>query len=177
MALPHGKRKIESIDLTGAEDEKENFKHQRKSYHTPPSSGTSSYQSKTTSSHDQSSENVYQTPASSAQFEQFKPYAAARDNSWDLQPWVNPSTQDDADAEIEADDEFDVEKSQTYVLYGVMPTKVVGVRYYNGRATVGELVVIKREPSNPVSAATINPTTHTPSDHPSMTAMPFASTM
>ena len=33
-------------------------------------------------------------------------------------------------------------------LYGTLQTKIVGVRYYNGYATMGEHVLIKREPGN-----------------------------
>ena len=33
-------------------------------------------------------------------------------------------------------------------LYGILQTKIVGVRYYNGYATLGEHVLIRREPSN-----------------------------
>lgn len=35
-------------------------------------------------------------------------------------------------------------------LYGTLDTKIVGVRYYNGVASPGEVVICKREPSNPV---------------------------
>lgn len=37
----------------------------------------------------------------------------------------------------------------TYVI-GVLTTKIVGVQYYNGYATEGEFVIIRREPTNPV---------------------------
>lgn len=36
----------------------------------------------------------------------------------------------------------------SYSLYGVLPAKIVGCRYYNGMATVGELVITRREPHN-----------------------------
>ena len=48
------------------------------------------------------------------------------------------STQDDA---FGAADE-------TFELYGILGTKIVGVQYYNGHATVGEHVLIRREPRN-----------------------------
>lgn len=35
-------------------------------------------------------------------------------------------------------------------LYGTLDTKIVGVRYYNGVASPGEVVICKREPTNPV---------------------------
>ena len=61
---------------------------------------------------------------------------------------------DDADAEIETD-EFDDDNYQRFELYGTMSTKIVGIRYYNGTATVGEFCVVRREPSNPVSLPTL----------------------
>lgn len=70
--------------------------------------------------------------------------------------WLAPSTQmlrEDADAEIETD-EFDDDRYQRYELYGTMSTKVVGIRYYNGTATVGEFCTVRREPSNPVGHST-----------------------
>ncbi|KAF1845826.1 uncharacterized protein K460DRAFT_286410 [Cucurbitaria berberidis CBS 394.84] len=41
------------------------------------------------------------------------------------------------------------EREYSYALYGAMHGKIVGVRYYNGYATVGEMVVCRREPTNP----------------------------
>jgi SWI/SNF-related matrix-associated actin-dependent regulator of chromatin subfamily A3 len=58
------------------------------------------------------------------------------------------------------DDEFtddeldDVTLSQSfrdhseYVLYGTINTKAVGCRFYNGYVTMGEMVLIRREPNN-----------------------------
>ncbi|KAK8224942.1 SNF2 family N-terminal domain-containing protein [Phyllosticta capitalensis] len=34
------------------------------------------------------------------------------------------------------------------ILYGILPSKIVGVRYYNGNANIGEMVMNRREPSN-----------------------------
>ena len=36
-----------------------------------------------------------------------------------------------------------------FELYGVLPTKIVGCRFYNGYATDKEIVVLRREPRNP----------------------------
>jgi SWI/SNF-related matrix-associated actin-dependent regulator of chromatin subfamily A3 len=41
------------------------------------------------------------------------------------------------------------EQEYTYTLYGALHNKVVGVRYYSGYATVGEMVICRREPNNP----------------------------
>ncbi|KAH8430451.1 HIRAN domain-containing protein [Aspergillus melleus] len=43
----------------------------------------------------------------------------------------------------------DDEMSNNAVLYGEMPSKIVGVRFYNGHATIGEHVILRREPHNP----------------------------
>ncbi|KAF2810532.1 uncharacterized protein BDZ99DRAFT_508925 [Mytilinidion resinicola] len=64
---------------------------------------------------------------------------------------------------IDLDDEFDTDdglddapeatqaynsSSFSFEIYGIFPSKVVGCRYYNGLATFGEMVVLKREPQN-----------------------------
>jgi SWI/SNF-related matrix-associated actin-dependent regulator of chromatin subfamily A3 len=56
---------------------------------------------------------------------------------------------------VDDDDEEDVSATQgfteheySWTLYGIMHGKVVGCRYYNGYATVGEMVVVRREPNN-----------------------------
>lgn len=35
------------------------------------------------------------------------------------------------------------------MILGRLPTKIVGVRYYKGHATLGEHVILVREPTNP----------------------------
>lgn len=50
------------------------------------------------------------------------------------------STQDDGNA---------YQAFETYEKYGSLPTKVVGIRYYNGIATQSEFVSLVREPRNP----------------------------
>ncbi|KAH7391880.1 SNF2 family N-terminal domain-containing protein [Pyrenochaeta sp. MPI-SDFR-AT-0127] len=40
------------------------------------------------------------------------------------------------------------EQEYTYGLYGAMHGKIVGVRYYSGMATIGEMVIARREPHN-----------------------------
>ncbi|KAF2744112.1 hypothetical protein M011DRAFT_521232 [Sporormia fimetaria CBS 119925] len=65
---------------------------------------------------------------------------------------VNPYTIDD---EEEDDSEESPDATQGYNeaqyrwgLYGALHTKIVGVRYYRGYATVGEFVTLRREPQN-----------------------------
>ncbi|KAL8839507.1 MAG: hypothetical protein Q9170_001730 [Blastenia crenularia] len=40
------------------------------------------------------------------------------------------------------------EETEEYELYGTLATKIVGVQYYTGYATVGEYVSVRREPTN-----------------------------
>jgi SWI/SNF-related matrix-associated actin-dependent regulator of chromatin subfamily A3 len=57
---------------------------------------------------------------------------------------------DDDDASQEEPDSTQGynEQQYNYSLYGTLNNKIVGVRYYNGYATVGEMVVCRREPNN-----------------------------
>jgi SWI/SNF-related matrix-associated actin-dependent regulator of chromatin subfamily A3 len=49
--------------------------------------------------------------------------------------------------DLTLDDDDDVYADSE--LYGIFNTKIVGIRFYSGRATLGEYVVVKREPRNP----------------------------
>ncbi|KAK4191938.1 putative SWI/SNF-related matrix-associated actin-dependent regulator of chromatin subfamily A member 3-like 1 [Podospora australis] len=53
------------------------------------------------------------------------------------------STQEPSTQDLSQSDDEQLE------LYGSFDGKIVGVRYYNGVATMGEVVICKREPSNP----------------------------
>jgi SWI/SNF-related matrix-associated actin-dependent regulator of chromatin subfamily A3 len=62
------------------------------------------------------------------------------------------STQDQEDEisreiDLTADDDDDIYDG--YQLYGILNTKIVGCRFYDGRATIGEYVKVRREPGNP----------------------------
>lgn len=65
-----------------------------------------------------------------------------------------PSQVPSASQPVEGDDEDPLDLTQhdssspPLELYGSMDNKIVGVRYYNGIATSGELVVLRREPNN-----------------------------
>ncbi|KAL9108964.1 MAG: hypothetical protein Q9227_006360 [Pyrenula ochraceoflavens] len=65
--------------------------------------------------------------------------------------WLAASTQElDANAleNVPSTNDDENEDSETYELYGNIDTKIVGVRYYNGRVTQGEYALVKREPGN-----------------------------
>ena len=63
---------------------------------------------------------------------------------------VIDSDDDDDDASLEAPDSTQGynEQQYNYSMYGMLHNKIVGVRYYNGYATVGEMVICRREPQN-----------------------------
>ena len=57
---------------------------------------------------------------------------------------------DEEDAgELVAWSQDDGTTNDTFELYGTLPTKIVGIRYYSGCATIGECVLLRREPTNP----------------------------
>ncbi|KAL3427406.1 SNF2 family domain-containing protein [Phlyctema vagabunda] len=63
--------------------------------------------------------------------------------------WALGSTQAEANVETDlVDASQEAEEGFGWTCVGAIDGKIVGVRYYNGYATVGESVLIKREPSN-----------------------------
>ncbi|KAI4223136.1 MAG: hypothetical protein L6R36_005639 [Xanthoria steineri] len=63
-------------------------------------------------------------------------------------------TQSQRDSWLEEEDANDTivfngtEETEQYEIYGTLHTKIVGIQYYTGCATVGEFVSIRREPTN-----------------------------
>ena len=51
--------------------------------------------------------------------------------------------------EIDLTEDFDDDVYENYRLYGILNTEIVGYRFYDGQATVGEYVKVRREPGNP----------------------------
>ncbi|KAJ4301139.1 hypothetical protein N0V90_003229 [Kalmusia sp. IMI 367209] len=60
----------------------------------------------------------------------------------------NDDGDDDASQEVQDASQSYSETEMSWVLYGVIETKIVGVRYYNGHATIGEIAKLRREPHN-----------------------------
>ncbi|USP79733.1 Putative SWI/SNF-related matrix-associated actin-dependent regulator of chromatin subfamily A member 3-like 1 [Curvularia clavata] len=56
--------------------------------------------------------------------------------------------EDDASQEAPNSTQGYSQQHYNYLLYGSLDNKIVGVRYYNGYATTGETVVLRREPHN-----------------------------
>lgn len=64
--------------------------------------------------------------------------------------WANERTEEERSEDILILSQDDNDNTtQNYELYGTVNTKVVGIQYYTGHATIGEHVVVRREPSNP----------------------------
>jgi SWI/SNF-related matrix-associated actin-dependent regulator of chromatin subfamily A3 len=59
--------------------------------------------------------------------------------------------EDDDDEEEEEDASATqgvTDQEYSWMMYGGMRANIVGIRYYNGYATVGEMVILRREPNN-----------------------------
>ena len=71
--------------------------------------------------------------------------------------WQPPTQDQEADIarEIDLTEDFDDDVYDNYMLYGILNTKIVGCRFYDGQATVGEYVRVKREPTNPYDSNAI----------------------
>jgi SWI/SNF-related matrix-associated actin-dependent regulator of chromatin subfamily A3 len=63
--------------------------------------------------------------------------------------------EDDASQEVPDATQAYNQQQYDYTLYGKIQAKIVGVRYYSGYATTGEMVVLRREPHNPYDANAI----------------------
>jgi SWI/SNF-related matrix-associated actin-dependent regulator of chromatin subfamily A3 len=62
---------------------------------------------------------------------------------------------EDEDESSQVDPAASQDYDETWGFYGVLPTKIVGVRYYSGYANPGELVLLRREPHNQYDANAI----------------------
>ena len=62
--------------------------------------------------------------------------------------WLDEANELDVDEVIMMTQDADGNSGETFELYGTILNKVVGIRYYNGYATIGEHVIIQRDPSN-----------------------------
>ena len=169
--MSSGKRKIETIDLTNSSDNEfddgpvpqrsKSTKPSVPSHSSPPFRAQSTYYPTPPTSSQPSSS---QSRLSQANSNQRSGRAQIQVNGY--QPdWIAPggipqavrdtwqaSTQemeDDARREIDLTQDFDDDVYDNYELYGILNTKIVGCRFYDGRVTVGEYVTVRREPHNP----------------------------
>ena len=75
---------------------------------------------------------------------------------------LNASSQNKRDAWLDNNEENeiidlsqDVDEGFGWTCVGTIDGKIVGIRYYDGYATVGEKVMVKREPGNPYDSNAI----------------------
>lgn len=149
-----GKRKIEIVDLTGSDDERapKVSRHgtatgwpstQPATYLTPP------YSSQLRSSQSSSQYGGRRGPLNSrgTNVESHgTAESAATRSGWAAS---TQELEEDVGGEIEITEDFDDDVYTGYELYSILNTKVVGIRFYNGRFGTGEYVKVKREPQNP----------------------------
>ncbi|KAH7132502.1 SNF2 family N-terminal domain-containing protein [Dendryphion nanum] len=69
-------------------------------------------------------------------------------SSRDTPMLIDDDDDDDDDEGLEENPVDPHEHEYHFVLYGTMPTKIVGLRYYQGYADVGEKLIVQREPHN-----------------------------
>lgn len=62
--------------------------------------------------------------------------------------FIDEDDEDDASQEVPDATQAYNQQQYDYILYGIKDDKVVGLRFYNGYATNGEMVVLSREPHN-----------------------------
>ena len=65
-----------------------------------------------------------------------------------LEPWRSGETNEEEEDDI-IDLSQDVEEGFGWTCIGAIHGKIVGIRYYDGYATPGEQVMVRREPGNP----------------------------
>ncbi|KAK5046215.1 hypothetical protein LTR84_008358 [Exophiala bonariae] len=110
---------------------------------TPPSS-SQTYSSNQGRNASFGSSQIYRSSPAS-------PYNSRTHSKSDRDGWLASTQEQEADIarEIDLTEDFDDDVYENYQLYGILNTKIVGCRFYNGQATVGEYVKVRREPSNP----------------------------
>jgi SWI/SNF-related matrix-associated actin-dependent regulator of chromatin subfamily A3 len=136
---PNLKRPVEVIDLTDEDDTTSFLSSQSNSQRAHKSQKLTSSQSGPSSYGPSSSATSYQAGSQRQGLSQADP----------------------DDGEFSDDELEDALLSQSfndrdrYVLYGNLRTKAVGCRFYNGYVTMGEMVLLRREPENKYDANAI----------------------
>ena len=65
------------------------------------------------------------------------------------EPWRSGATNDEEEDDDIIDLSQDVDEGFGWTCIGAIHGKIVGIRYYDGYATPGEQVMVRREPGNP----------------------------
>lgn len=148
----NGKRKKVEIDLTGdSEDEDAPVKKTQRNSSQPQSgrTGTSAYQTPPASSAPRSSQsfNHNHGPGRYESVYSSQPLSSTQHSEAERQSWL--AEEDDDFNEIIGSTQAAAASTEVLHHYGDLPGKVVGVRFYDGYASAGEQVLLRREPGNP----------------------------
>ncbi|KAK4964870.1 hypothetical protein LTR66_012223 [Elasticomyces elasticus] len=126
------KRKIETVDLTGSDNERSASQQEK-----TPKRVADNQTRRTAALHDYSPHTYSQQ------------HSEAERNTW-----LAEENDEDID-EIFQSLLDSANGSENLILYGTLDTKIVGVRYYEGYATPGEHIMVRREPENPYDSNAI----------------------
>lgn len=105
-----------------------------------------------------SSQPGHYAPSSSQKYRDHTPsYHQQIHGKAEREGWLASTQEQEADIgrEIDLTEDFDDDVYETYQLFGILNTKIVGCRFYDGHATVGEYVRVRREPRNPYDSNAI----------------------
>ena len=148
-----GKRNLDAVvDLTGSDDEQARRKISRS---TSSRGGLNQHQSphryNATSSQTYPSSGSYGDTYATGLSSQSQPAPSISGGFSQSQrdSWLEEAEELDADEVIMMSQDADGNVGETFVLYGTLLNKIVGIQYYNGYATIGEHVMVRREPANP----------------------------
>ncbi|KIV91642.1 hypothetical protein PV10_06158 [Exophiala mesophila] len=161
--MSRSKRGIETVDLTGDDDfiETPVFKAPRQTSSFSSTHGRGNYLPTPSASSQPSSSSpsgARPSPASSQSYTSQRSIHQDQTHSQSQRgSWVASTQEQEADIarEIDLTEDFDDDVYENYKLYGILNTKIVGCRFYDGRATVGEYVRVRREPRNPYDSNAI----------------------
>lgn len=133
------KRKPEAIDLTGSDDDDGKRQRQNRSSWRRPDANESLSQRSPSS----------RNPPNTSRNQSLGAIQAERD-AWLAPNASQQSNLDDSDIyeSISSTQNYS-SNSDSWMRYGHLAGKIVGVRYYDGFATYGEKVLLLREPGNP----------------------------
>lgn len=157
-----GKRKHVEIDLTGESDsedadaplrktKKGSTQYSKTSHTQDAHNGSPAYQTPPASSAPRSSQPVNRGDSQSRYESVYSSSTLHREAGRDA--WL---AEDDNDVnEIIASTQATAVQTEQLHHYGDLHNKVVGVRFYNGYASAGEQVMLRREPGNPYDSNAI----------------------
>lgn len=147
------KRKLNDvIDLTGSDDEPQGSGSRKQAkLSTTTGPGGRQYPTPPSSSNPRSSQHAHNNHSSSFNIYGSQPSSNFTHSQRERDSWLatTQENEDDIRREIGLTADFDDDVYENYQLYGILNTKIVGCRFYNGHATTGEYVRVKREPGNP----------------------------